>query len=175
MENDRQRGHEIEATGKTVGENVARIRKTQRLSLKDLEERMGRHGRRISFSGLSKIEKGSRKVDTDDLMTLALALDVSPVALLLPEGDPDAKVEVTGGHGSLAAFWQWAFGESPLIDPDWRSFQARSLPRWLEVQPEIDWHGRLELFFGVTGEDEARQSIHIYRDAFDEPSSDGQR
>jgi transcriptional regulator with XRE-family HTH domain len=158
----------VGTTGKTVGENVARMRKTQRLSLKELEGLLARHGRRISFSGLSKIENGTRKVDTDDLMALALALDVSPVALLLPQGDPQETVDVTGGRGSLGVFWEWAFGGTPLINPDWRSYEARSLPSWLMVQPEFRRSGRLELVFGLPGEEPAHHSTHVFS-----PTNDG--
>jgi transcriptional regulator with XRE-family HTH domain len=102
------------------------------VSLKQLEERTALRGRKISLSALSKIENGDRKVDVDDLLVIALALDTSPTALLLPiEGEPDDSVRVTGGYGSLALIWGWAVG-AQSIDPrgNERAFKARSLPDW---------------------------------------------
>src|SRR3954454_23683106 len=55
------------------------------MSLTQLSEAMTDiAGRPILASGLGKIESGERRVDVDDLVALAVALDVSPVRLLLP-------------------------------------------------------------------------------------------
>jgi transcriptional regulator with XRE-family HTH domain len=50
----------------------------------------------MSNSTISQIENGSRRVDVDDLLTLSIALDIAPVALLVPKGDDASTVSATG-------------------------------------------------------------------------------
>lgn len=52
------------------------------LTLRDIEERLAGIGRPIQVAALSKIERGQRRVDIDDLLALAEALEISPVVLL---------------------------------------------------------------------------------------------
>jgi transcriptional regulator with XRE-family HTH domain len=87
-------------------------------------------GRRITISGLSKIENGDRRIDVDDLMAIAVALDVSPAALLLPRSQPGDVVDVTGRRASTLLFWQWALA-SDCISGDKDAFLERSLPSWV--------------------------------------------
>lgn len=139
MANDnRQRGHDVGATGRTVATNIARIRKSKQLSLKDLEGLSAGRGRRMSFSSLSKIENGDRRVDVDDLMVLAQVLDVSPLTLLLPVGEPDEIADVTGGRGSAGLIWLWSLAQESLSGDSERNFQARVLPGWLSVDGYLE-------------------------------------
>ena len=48
----------------------------------ELDAALATVGRPIIQSGISKIENGSRRVDVDDLVALALALGTTPHALL---------------------------------------------------------------------------------------------
>lgn len=95
-------------------------------------------------SGISKIENGERKVDVDDLVALAVALDVSPVALLLPaepgEGGQayelgkamPADVEITPRTAAPWEYaWRWAHGEIPLHTPRGEDDPSRN-PGWWE-------------------------------------------
>ncbi|CAI7979452.1 hypothetical protein FRAHR75_620018 [Frankia sp. Hr75.2] len=87
------------------------------MTLAQLSERLGTLGRPILPTGLSKIENGERRVDVDDLVALALALDVAPNALLLP-AEPDSGVEVPLTAAMSAAAgeaWRWAIGLQPLV------------------------------------------------------------
>ena len=120
--------------------NVQRLRESAGLTKKQLSERA------IPPLGISRIEMGTRRVDADDLVALAVALGVHPAALLLP---PTARthdftasgeavpvtVEITGaGEVAARAAWEWAHGMRPLPsdtdDPDraWRHFSAEALP-----------------------------------------------
>ncbi len=105
-------------TGKTVADNIRRIRDEIRgWSTYDLSRKLSDAGRPIAASALSKIERRERRVDVGDLLALAVALEVHPAALLFPptvEGD----TELTGG-GRVAAgiVWEWAEGERPLKLP----------------------------------------------------------
>lgn len=81
---------------------------------------MSELGRPITASGLQKIEAHTRRVDADDLVALAVALGVSPVAILLPgTSEPGDSVSVTGvGAADALAVWEWANGGRPLREAD---------------------------------------------------------
>ena len=89
------------------------------LSYAELARRLAALGHPILDTGLMKIEKGHRRVDVDDLMALALALDVTTNRLLLPEVEiakPGTPVVLTPGHDKVRTddAWAWAYGERPL-------------------------------------------------------------
>lgn len=100
----------------------------------------------IPVSSIGRIESGDRRVEVDDLMALAIALGVTPVALLLPQArSPLDTVELTG-WGPVEAGWAWGYvlGTRDLIDvvfvdndgrPRWdRPLAARSFPLWAEEE-----------------------------------------
>ncbi|MFE1430367.1 helix-turn-helix domain-containing protein [Streptomyces fungicidicus] len=113
----RQKTQVSDPTGRTVATNVRRIREVRGLSTYELASRLEAAGRPIAASAISKIERAERRVDVGDLMTLAHALGVSPVTLLLPV-DARGTAEVTGvGEVDGRAAWHWAWCESPLSLP----------------------------------------------------------
>lgn len=73
---------EIGPVGYTVRTQVAAVRKRRKLTLRDLSERLAEIERPMGHSTLSEIEHGARRVDVDDLVALATALDVPVVELL---------------------------------------------------------------------------------------------
>ena len=96
----------------------------------------------MSWSAIGKIENRTRKVDVDDLMALAVALDVSPLGLLLPQSSASEDVvEVTGMHGPAIALWLWAAGRESWQSETLSFAKIRiysditdvSLPRWLDL------------------------------------------
>ncbi|MFF2933548.1 helix-turn-helix domain-containing protein [Streptomyces mirabilis] len=107
--------NDIDETGKTVAANVRRLRAQRGLTTQQLAERLEGLGRPILANAITKIEQGRRRVDVDDLMALAIALGVTPNALLLPheargEHQPTAMPEpVTQG-----VLWFWANGTMTL-------------------------------------------------------------
>lgn len=105
-------------TGKTVADNVRRIRDEVRgWSTYELSRKLSEAGRPIAASALAKVERGERRVDVGDLMALAVALEVNPAALLFPP-TINGDVELTGGGRIAAAIvWEWAEGERPLKLP----------------------------------------------------------
>lgn len=140
MANERQRGNDIGLSGVEVGRNVARLRSLRGMSLKALEAKLGELDRKISWSSISKLENGTRKVDADDLMALAVALDVSPLSLLLPNTPgPFDQVEATGLTTTAADLWTWAVARSPLhirndvehFDTILGQFRWAAAPWWL--------------------------------------------
>jgi transcriptional regulator with XRE-family HTH domain len=99
-----------------VGEHVAaavkRLREQRRYSYADLSRRLDDLGRPIPPLGLRRIEAGERRIDVDDLVALALGLEVSPLAILLPN-EPAAVVR-GGEQYSRDRIWNWAIGKWPL-------------------------------------------------------------
>lgn len=72
-----------------------------------LAEQVTAGGRPMSTSVLGKIEAGTRRVDVDDLVALAAALDIPP-ALLLPGGADDSPAaadpfEAAAAPGTIKA------------------------------------------------------------------------
>ncbi|MEU1117803.1 MULTISPECIES: helix-turn-helix transcriptional regulator [unclassified Streptomyces] len=158
-------------TGEQVRANVVRVRELRGMSKKQLADRVLELGRPIPPLGISRIEAGTRRVDADDLVALAIALHVSPATLLLPWGPADSPVEVTAaGTVTAAESWMWADGVRPLRvsdhDPrgDVQRYRLDSRPAWArdlwhrgqvgygerdEVTGLYEWYERMD----VPGED----------------------
>jgi transcriptional regulator with XRE-family HTH domain len=66
----------------------------------------------------ARASKRPRPVTVDELLTLAIALNVAPVHLLVPVNDPDAPYPVIGGvRARRFGVRAWIRGVGP-IDPD---------------------------------------------------------
>ena len=105
-------------TGLRLARNVKQLREARGLTVRRLSEMLGELGRPILPSGLVRIEKGERGVDSDDLMALSLALGVTPNRLLLADGVPDESVALTPTQeASAVSAWWWATGEQRLPGP----------------------------------------------------------
>jgi transcriptional regulator with XRE-family HTH domain len=119
-----------------VVENVKRLRADRHWSLAELSEQMGRVGRPMLSSGLHRLEQGKRRIDCDDLVALAAAFGVSPIALLLP-ADGMSEITLTDSLSADArAAWDWMRARRPLAIPEDEdedfaviSFLRDSLPR----------------------------------------------
>ena len=70
-------------------------------------------GRPIATLGINRIEAGDRRIDVDDLVALAVALDVSPIAILLPPVEDGYRdlVEVTAIEKPVTLEHAWQFFE----------------------------------------------------------------
>lgn len=134
----------VGTTGDAVRKNLRRIRDSQGMSGPQLSARLKTIGRPIPPLGIHRIENGTRRVDVDDLVNLAAALDVSPVSLLMPDTQsPETSVSM-GPWESLPASiaWQWlraelSVGSGIAGDDNDRSavrYYAHSRPVW-ERQP----------------------------------------
>lgn len=104
-----------------IGDNVAKAVKwfrddVRHLSYAELSRKLAERGREIPPLGLRRIESGDRRVDADDLIALALALGVSPLALLLSA--EDGPVLEGGKPYPAEQIWKWATGEHPLLGSD---------------------------------------------------------
>lgn len=101
------------------------------MSYAQLSRQLVKAGRGIPPLGLTRIESGSRRVDADDLVALAIALNVSPITLLMPAAaDPDSDVQVTAERKTSAKrMWSWLNGGYPL-EGSVLSFFNAALPHW---------------------------------------------
>src|SRR5947209_8763146 len=106
--------------GRYVIANLKQLREDRRLSYRELSDRLRALGRPIATLGLSRIEKGTRRVDADDLVALAIALDVNPAALLLPrDAAPGDAIPLTSELTVAAvSAWEWSAGRFPLVPGD---------------------------------------------------------
>ncbi|MFD0138030.1 helix-turn-helix domain-containing protein [Streptomyces sp. NPDC127159] len=105
-------------TGEQVRDNVLRIREARGMTKKQLADRVQELGRPIPPLGISRIEAGTRRVDADDLVALAIALNVTPLALLLPaHGGADPYIDLTSATTTtVSRAWKWARGDNALPD-----------------------------------------------------------
>jgi transcriptional regulator with XRE-family HTH domain len=117
-ESKSRRPNEIQGTGQRLAANLARLRYERRISTRALEGKLSELGRPILANGITKIEKGGRHVDVDDLVALARALKVTPNALLLPPSADADLVDLTPNTtASALAAWRWARGVEQLPEP----------------------------------------------------------
>lgn len=104
--------------GRRVSERLHQIRTGKSWTLRVLEAELASIKHPISNDGLSKIETGKRRVDVDDLVALAIALDVTPSRFLLPDGKPGDMVQLTENVTvSWVRAWSWAAGHMSLSPP----------------------------------------------------------
>lgn len=129
-----RRANELGPTGRTVAANIARIRNAVGLSTAKLSARLAELGRPIAASAITKIEGGSRRVDVDDLMAIAVAFDVPLAALCLPPSLDGSFLLLDGFGDTATTIWDWAEGVAPLRLPPnddgeyWNAFQTRAKP-----------------------------------------------
>lgn len=102
-------------TGRTVAYNVKRLRQKADLNYTELSERLKIYGRDIPPLGIRRIEDGERRVDVDDLMALALALNTNVNALVIPAAGSNQILTIAQDQMYPAwAVWNWAIGKAPL-------------------------------------------------------------
>ncbi|CCC43388.1 helix-turn-helix domain-containing protein [Mycobacterium canetti] len=142
---------ELGRTGRVVADNVFRLRDAAGLNYTELSNRLAKYERDIPPLAVRRIEEGNRRVDVDDLVGLALALDVSPSTLLMAKSKTgDDSVAVTGADSGVEArrLWRWLVAKRPLIgDPDGAAvfeFLTRAVPGWLLGGAEDDRYDLVE-------------------------------
>ena len=100
----------VKVTGQRVARRIRELRLERSLTLADLATRLAELDRSYTLSTLSRIEQGKRRVDTDELVALALALDVPPNAILFPPDEHhEARTKLTANiEADTAAVLRWA-------------------------------------------------------------------
>jgi transcriptional regulator with XRE-family HTH domain len=111
---------EFGATAAAVAANITRLRESGGLQYTGLSARLAELGWSLSPVALRRIEQGDRRVTVDDLVALAVALEVSPETLLMPYAEnADDEVQITG----------------------WEPMDAASAWRWMQVDTGLGWWG----------------------------------
>ena len=118
-------------SARRVAENVRRFRRETGLTTAELSARIEALGNApVPDTSITRTEKGTRRVDADDLVAFALALGVTPNTLLLP-ADPEApgRYNLTPNvSGPATGLWEWAQGEAlPALGEaaDWAGGRGR--------------------------------------------------
>lgn len=108
-------------TGATTAANVKHFREQAHMTYADLARRTEELGHPIPSLGVRRIEALARRVSVDDLMVLAAALDVSPMALLLPAEESSSAVVTGHPQGQpLEVIRAWLFDLDPQeLALDW--------------------------------------------------------
>lgn len=104
------------------------------MSKAELSRRLAEHGRPMSHDVITKIEACRRPVDTDDLMALALALDVPPNRLLLPDPDTPAReaIQLTAEQwANYGTTYDWFYDARRFSEPTPEEL-ARIVAAWAE-------------------------------------------
>lgn len=117
-----------------VGGRVRDVRERRRWTREQLAERCTAKGATgITAAVIGDIETGRktggkrrRLVSIEELLTLALALNVAPVHLMVPPDDPDEAYAVTPGvSADRSSVRAWIRGVNSIdYDADWREFFA---------------------------------------------------
>lgn len=129
---------DIGPTAETLSRNLTRLREAKGLTFTQVSKRLADGGRSISPLAVRRIEDGERRVDVDDLMALAIALDVSPTYFLMPDTEgPGDEVIVTGRSESVTAkklydflHGEYGLGGRPVRVGEWIQHLMVAAPRW---------------------------------------------
>ncbi|MEV7387210.1 helix-turn-helix transcriptional regulator [Streptomyces sp. NPDC091215] len=105
-------------TSRQVARNLKRLRKARGMSTTRLSAALRDDaGHAIPATGITRIEKGQRRVDTDDLVAFALVFNVSPLTLLLPATASEAPAPLTDKRTvTSSTAWYWGVGRRPAVD-----------------------------------------------------------
>ena len=117
METERVRGNPSGITNAHAAQNIRAARQAIGMDLRTMSTNLTDAGRKISPSGISKIENGDRRVDVDDLTGIAYILRTTPAALLTP---PDNGTTLAGvpEHFLPEEIQAWLAGRVKLTDDD---------------------------------------------------------
>lgn len=161
--------------GRLIGDRARRYREQAGLTQQEVADRTEQLGNRISRGTLAKIERPDAGTRADnlslmDFLTLAAALDVPPVMLLLPLGESELVEVIPGNpvHPHLVHKWikgteeftrdghaasfdpkQWTRNAQPVrLFDKLELLQARQElttlqpedPRWSEREKRVDEH-----------------------------------
>lgn len=102
-------------TNTHVAANIRAARQAVGMDLRTLSDAIAATGRKLSPSGISKLEAGDRRVDVDDLTVLAYLLRTNPAALLTPPDDAPTLTGVPDGYVP-EEIDRWMRGELVLTD-----------------------------------------------------------
>jgi transcriptional regulator with XRE-family HTH domain len=149
-----------------VAARVRQVRVKRHLTVAELATRCAELGApKLTAQALYKLEgarnvpgRPARPVTVDELLTLAVALNVAPVHLLVPVDDPEAAYPVIGGVAARRfGVRAWIRGIGP-IDPDAdpREFGAE-VPLGEFYQPTYTDHDGVQIHARQQGPPQTRK------------------
>jgi transcriptional regulator with XRE-family HTH domain len=116
---------ELGAVGEMVRAAIRTNRNNHGWRLEDLSARLQEQGRPMSKATLSQIETGGRRVDVDDLVAIARALEVEPVILITKSKPFQAEVMSTDDYEEYLQFLKLPEEEQERIQQEIRDdYQA---------------------------------------------------
>lgn len=125
------------ASGEIVRQRIREVRDAQDVTAAQLSARLKDMNRPIPLLGIQRIESGERRVDVDDLVAIAVALEVSPTTFLLPNShDRGDEVPMTGLKKKHTAgeLWDWLridhYVEAAKTGMAQFEFIKRAAPSW---------------------------------------------
>jgi len=108
-----------------VGERIASLRKAHGVTRDELSSRCGALGWPLTVAVLTNIETGRRKgaerrreISIDEIAVIARALEIPPVLLCYPVGEPGTTEVVPGVEGDPWQGARWFCGEATLNGSD---------------------------------------------------------
>lgn len=120
----------IDQMMRQIGEGIDRARAGR--SDQWIADRTEKIGHKLSRTAVSEYRRGIRKsIPVTDLLVLAAALEVPPVALLFPDL-PNGLVSLLPDHVNVAAFdaAQWVSGERQSVPRGGSAFYDEDNQRW---------------------------------------------
>jgi transcriptional regulator with XRE-family HTH domain len=127
--------------GRFLAANIQRLRKRSGLTFAELSARTEKIGQPIAVLGLRRIERGERRVDFDDLLALAIALEVPPVDLMVPALVSDAvPYPIGNSEYGCDTVHKWVAGgtlEPP--DPEYPWATPKGFPSVEEMSELLQW------------------------------------
>ena len=107
---------EAGAIGRALTAAVDELREARGWSWRRVSAGLEAAGRPILPLGLTRMMRGERRTDVDELVALSLLFGVNPSALLFPRhADRDEPVELTPAFSQRAdVVWDWADGRAPM-------------------------------------------------------------
>jgi transcriptional regulator with XRE-family HTH domain len=119
------------------GERVRTLRTTRKWRQEDLADRLAAFGMPFERASVAKLEGGvrTRGATVDELFAFAAALDVSPIALLVPPSDAEPVLFTPAFEATAGDIREWMRGHFfPIrqptlgaeVEPDWKLLGLRS-------------------------------------------------
>jgi transcriptional regulator with XRE-family HTH domain len=125
--------------GKVLAANISRVRKYRGLTFAEVSARTEEIGQPIAVLGLRRIERGERRVDYDDLLTLAIALRTAPVDLMVPAGTDTVPYPIGSAEYGSETVYEWIRGRGALYQGSNRLTTSAPYPRLAELEELLSW------------------------------------
>ncbi len=130
---------------KVLAEQLKRIRGALLWEQQDLAEQLTKVRWKMDRSAIAKIETTTRNVSVEDLLALAAACNVEPVALLVPRDDNE-EVAIAGLRLSAGGVRAWFHGLTPPSVSNLDNVGVVITPaderRFFEEVSDQEWHAR---------------------------------